>query len=226
MNGAVVVAAGRGTRLGAGLPKCLRSLGDKPLLFYSLETLATCSDVAAVVAVVPPAHAAELARTLPTVGWSNLTAVVPGGETRADSVLRGLAALPVEARLVAVHDAARPFATAQLFGDVFRAARRYGGAIAAAPTTDTLKQTRGDRITRTLDRAAIWRAQTPQVFDRVHLAEALTRETRDRAAITDEAQAMERAGHAVHIVSHTHLNLKISTPADWRFAEYWLSREA
>jgi 2-C-methyl-D-erythritol 4-phosphate cytidylyltransferase len=226
MNGAVVVAAGRGTRLGAGLPKCLRPLADKPLLLYSLETLATCPDVAAVVAVVPPAHADELSRTLPAAGLPNLSAVVPGGATRAESVMRGLVALPVAVQLVAVHDAARPFATAQLFADVFRSARQHGGAIAAAPATDTLKQAQAGRITHTLDRASIWRAQTPQVFDRDLLTEALGREIERRVEITDEAQAMERAGHSVHIVSHTHLNLKISTPADWRFAEYWLSREA
>jgi 2-C-methyl-D-erythritol 4-phosphate cytidylyltransferase len=225
MNGAVVVAAGRGTRLGTGAPKCLRILAGKPLLLYSLETLASCPDVAAVIVVVPPAHVDDLAQKLQAAQLTNLTAIVPGGDSRAESVLQGLDSLPEDVELVAVHDAARPFATVELFAEVFRAAEQCGGAIAAAPVTDTLKRADLGRITQTLDRTTVWQAQTPQVFARSLLAAAIRSDIDRQAEITDEAQAMENAGHPVHIVSNTDLNLKISTPADWRFAEFLLGRK-
>lgn len=220
---AVVVAAGRGERLGGSVPKAFVPLAGRPLLAYSLEALAAVRAVERVVPVLAPrdrgrwdAVAAELG------GMPKLAAPVGGGARRQDSVGAGLAALGGEATWVLVHDAARPLVRAEAVERVLEAARRDGAAILASPARDTLKRVREGRVLDTPPRSELWGAQTPQAFAVALLREALAKAEADGFTGTDDAQLVERLGAAVAVVPGDPDNLKITDPADLVLAELLL----
>jgi 2-C-methyl-D-erythritol 4-phosphate cytidylyltransferase len=223
---AVVLGAGLGVRLGGGLPKALRLLAGRPLLHYSLLTLDLCPDVDAMVVTVPEAEVEPVRQRLAATSLRKSITVVAGGLRRQDSVLHALAACPRGTEWVAVHDAARPFASAELFTRTIRRARETGGAIAALAVPDTIKRARHGKIIETLPRAELWAAQTPQVFRHTELQAALQACAADGREVTDEALAMELAGLQVTLVESDSANFKISTPADWARAERQLAGDA
>ena len=143
--------------------------------------------------------------------------VVQGGAERADSVAAALARVKPEADFVCVHDAARPCLTDAWIDEIFQAAERTGAAIFAIPVAGTLKRVAGGKIEKTVARDGLWEAQTPQVFRRQLLLDAYAR--REGFAATDDAQLVERLGHAVAVVPGSPINLKITTKEDLRLAE-------
>jgi len=225
---AVVVAAGRGERLGAGPSKAFRALGGRPLLEHSLEALARVSDIVEVVLVLREGDLAAWAeRSAEARKRWRVSRAVAGGLERFDSVRAGLRALGARSDLVLVHDAARPFVHAAAVRRLIETAARVGGAIAGSPSSDTLKRLgEGNRILETLDRERIWRAETPQVFRREPLLEAVERAGGAGSRPTDEAEVAEAAGIAVEVVPSEEPNPKITRPADLAFAEFLLSGRA
>jgi len=222
---ALIVAAGRGERLGLDRPKALVPLRGRPMLDYSLAALRAVPDVERIVVALP----ADALHAAP-----DDVVAVPGGAQRSHSVRAALAAAPGQARdVVIVHDAARPLATAELFIQAVDALARAPAAdavISAAPVTDTIKEVSGDgrTVSRTLERARLWAVQTPQVFRRAALQRALG-EASDAllAQATDDAWLIERAGGVVHVLGSDPGNLKVTTPHDLRVAELLLAeREA
>jgi 2-C-methyl-D-erythritol 4-phosphate cytidylyltransferase len=196
---AVVVAAGSGARYGA--PKQYERLGAQRVLDWSLA--AARSACAGVVLVVAPerAGAAE----------PGADAVVAGGATRSASVRAGLAAVPEDAEVVVVHDAARPAATPALFAAVVAAVRAGAdGALPGVPVVDTIKRVAGDVVVATLDRAELVAVQTPQAF----LASTLRRAHAAGGEATDDGALVEAAGGRVVVVPGEPDNVKITTPAD------------
>ena len=143
--------------------------------------------------------------------------VVHGGATRADSVQGALEKIREEVDFVAVHDAARPCLAEAWVDKVFSAAERHGAAILATPVTSTLKRVQGGLVQETVSRQALWEAQTPQVFRRQWLVDAYAR--RGDTDANDDAELVERAGHQVHVVECSRMNLKITTRDDMRLAE-------
>jgi len=221
---ALVLAAGRGERLGARLPKALLALAGRPLLLHAIEALGACAELEAIVPVVPSAElarCAELVRDRPRV-W----APVAGGAERQDSMRAGLAALPPDVELVAVHDAARPLVRPGDVSAVVAAARDHGAALLAVPLRDTLKRVRDGQVAETLPRVACWAAQTPQVFRADWLREALSKAEADGFQGTDDAQLVERLGIAVRVVEGDPRNLKITWPEDLEIAEALLAQQA
>ncbi len=212
---ALVVAAGRGTRLGAPLPKQYLTLAGEPLLRHTLRALASHPRISGVRAVIHPddrAHYDEAARDL------DLLAPVPGGAQRQDSVRLGLESLQeIAPDVVAIHDGARPFIEPALIDRVLDAVERAPGAIPALAVADTLKRGRDGRIVETVDRSQLWRAQTPQAF---RYAEILVAH---RAAagleLSDDAAVAERAGLTVSLVAGSETNLKVTAPEDLARAE-------
>jgi 2-C-methyl-D-erythritol 4-phosphate cytidylyltransferase len=219
---AVIVAAGRGERFGAA-PKVLASLGGRPVLAYALDAAETADAVSAIV-VVAGAQIREAVLGLTGVGtWSKVVAIVTGGERRQDSVAAGLAVVPAETTLVAVHDAARPLATPDLFDRCLAAAQRSGAAIAATPVVDTLKRVAAGQIVQTVARDGLWAAQTPQAF-RLDLLRRAFAAADDRGlVVTDEASLLEILGLPVTIVPSSAANLKITRPEDLPVAEALLA---
>ena len=219
---AVLVAAGRGERMGAARPKAFLPLAGRPLLLRAAEAFEATAEVEAIVAVVP-AGEQRVARDL-LAPLRKVTAVVAGGATRQDSVRAGLAALPAAFDgVVLVHDAARALVEPALIAAVARAAAEAGAAIPVLPLVDTIKRVRDGDVRETLDRSELQAAQTPQGVRRALLEEALAAAARDGVVLTDEAVGLERLGRRVAAVVGSPRNLKITTPHDLRWAELLLA---
>jgi 2-C-methyl-D-erythritol 4-phosphate cytidylyltransferase len=215
---ALIVAAGRGERLGFGRPKALVTLAGQPMLQWSVDALRAVGGVGQIVVALP---AGELDAA--PAG----TFAVAGGEVRSQSVREALRACGTGDPVI-VHDAARPLASPGLFEHALEEIERTGAdaVIAAAPVSDTIKEVGedGHTIQRTLDRSRLWSVQTPQVFRRVALEQALAGASDELlGAATDDAWLIERAGGTVRIVRSESGNIKITTPADLHFAEQLLS---
>jgi len=220
---AIIAAAGRGTRLGAGEPKQLLEIGGMPMLQRAVETFVRTACVNEIVVALP----ADLAHDPPQYlrDRSKPLHVVAGGIRRQDSVANAFERVSSAADVVVVHDAARPFASARLIELTVDAAFESGAAVAAVPAGDTVKeaalggQARQDLIVeRTLPRERIFLAQTPQAFRRDVLREALALARQSGIDVTDEAALAERAGHTVRLVAGEARNAKITTADDLRVA--------
>jgi 2-C-methyl-D-erythritol 4-phosphate cytidylyltransferase/2-C-methyl-D-erythritol 2,4-cyclodiphosphate synthase len=212
---AILVAAGRGERLGADRPKQFLDLGNgKTMIEMSVDALLACSTIGEIVVAVPPGSDAALAR----LGSAECpVAVVEGGIRRQDSVANAFARVSPGTDLVVIHDAARPFVTAALIDRTIAAAARNGAAIAALAVNDTVKQATpaagaSRTIRATLPRDEIFLAQTPQAFRREILEQALAAAA--DTEVTDEAMLVERSGIPVHIVAGDPGNIKVTTADD------------
>jgi 2-C-methyl-D-erythritol 4-phosphate cytidylyltransferase len=216
---ALIVAAGRGERLGLSRPKALVPLSGRPMLQWSVDALRAVAEVDEIVVALPAGCLDEAPAG--TVG-------VAGGEARSQSVRAALDAC-AEGDPVIVHDAARPLATPELFRQALAAMAQPGvdAVVAAAPVADTVKEVAQDgrTVTRTLDRARLWAVQTPQVFWRAALESALSQAGASELAVaTDDAWLIERAGGTVRVLPWSAPNLKVTTPLDLKLAETLLER--
>jgi 2-C-methyl-D-erythritol 4-phosphate cytidylyltransferase len=218
--GVVVVAAGRGSRLGGTVPKQFVPVAGVPVVLRAIRPFLGHPEVARVALVLPPEHAARPPEFLAPLLGPGL-ALVAGGRERADSVAAGLGALGPECEIVLVHDGARPFVDPGVIDAVIAHARAGEGAVAAVPLSDTLKaQAPGDvtRVDRTVPREGLWRAQTPQGFPRRLLEQAYALGRAGRSA-TDDASLVEACGAVVRLVPDSPRNLKITTRDDLALAE-------
>jgi len=221
---ALVLAAGRGERLGAGLPKAFVPLAGVPLVVRALAALAAAPEVDRVVPVVPRGARQRFAALAGTLGRvPKLAEAVEGGAERQDSLRAGLASLPAGVALVAVHDAARALVRPQDVSRVVTAARLHGAALLAVRARDTIKRVRDGLVVATPPRAECWVAQTPQVFRADLLREALAKAEAEGFVGTDDAELVERLGVAVHVVEGHASNVKITEPGDLAVAEAWLA---
>jgi 2-C-methyl-D-erythritol 4-phosphate cytidylyltransferase len=220
---ALIVAAGRGVRFGADRPKQFALLGNKSLLAHSIEIFERMPEFDQIWLVVPAGFAADLDRYVDVAAYSKIAGRVEGGARRQDSVAAGLARLPAETEIVAIHDAVRPFAAPEAIAEAVERARQMGAAILAAPAVDTPKLCNKKGIIISLDREEVWLAQTPQVFQFDLIRRAYERVLADRVEVTDDAAAVERLGHPVDVVRSPRPNPKITTPEDLRLAEWLLS---
>lgn len=219
---AIVVAAGAGVRMGAGMPKALMPVAGRALAAWCLDALAAADGVTGVVVVGPPGHETELAHAL----GLDPDQVVAGGGSRAESVECGLGAVGDDVDLVLVHDAARPLVRPELIDAVIARASDADGAIAAVPLADTPKRVDDDgMISATPVRNGLWLAQTPQVFRRQVLIDAFTAARADDRLVeaTDCASMVEAIGGRVRVVASMMPNLKVTTPADIWIAELLLA---
>ena len=217
--GVVIVAGGTGSRTGSSELKQFRWVGGKPMLLHSVQLFQERADVCMVVAVLPRAYAGD---PPPWIFQSDLSRLLigVGGSHRGASVRNGLDDLPAEARIVVIHDAARPFATAETIDAVIAAARRGTGAFAGLPVVDTLKRVAADgRVSEGVSREELWRAQTPQAFPREMIDDVSRRANREDIRETDDAALCTRFGYPVVVVPGSERALKITTDADFARAE-------
>jgi 2-C-methyl-D-erythritol 4-phosphate cytidylyltransferase len=214
VNGAILLAAGRSLRMG-GRDKTAADLAGVPVAAHALRAFAACPRIDTIVLVAGPANQALLQDLAAKYGGGKVAAVVPGGARRRDSVASGLAALP-DAKLVVVHDAARPLVTGGMIERGIVLATTHGAAIASGPITDTIKQVALDardpaRVEYTIDRTRLRAAQTPQSFRRDLLQRAHA--TTDDDA-TDDAALVEALGEPVVLYDAGGPNPKITQPED------------
>jgi 2-C-methyl-D-erythritol 4-phosphate cytidylyltransferase len=212
----VVVAAGRGERLGSPYPKAFAKLGGRPLLAESLERLDRSDWIEGMVVVVPAEWEEPAILLAEEVGAGKVTLAVPGGETRSDSVRAGLAEVPEEAAVVLVHDAARPLVDEAVVERVVLAlGDEWDGAVPVMPVLDTLKRADGDAVVETIDRTGLVAAQTPQAF----VAGTLRRALAAGGAESDCAGSVERAGGRVRVVPGDARLVKVTSDADLALVE-------
>jgi len=221
--GVVIAAGGSGTRYGGSIPKQFLSLKGRTVLQRTLEVFESISSVRQIVVVSSARHLKRVKRIVTDAGFRKVSAIVPGGKKRQDSVLNGLLAFRERPEVVLVHDAVRPLVTKPLILAVIREAARHGAALTAVPVTDTIK-TEGPKgfTSSTLDRSKLWAAQTPQGFRYEVLIRAHHRAMKQGIVATDDASLVERLGIPVRLVTGSNTNIKLTTRVDWRLAEMWL----
>lgn len=223
--GALVVAAGRGERLGPGDPKALRVLGGTPMLVHAVRALAAASRVDHVVVAAPPDAVTVTRQLLAGEHGGASLVVVAGGAERPDSVRAALAALPDDVDVVLVHDAARPLAPSDLADAVADAvAAGCDAVVPVLPVVDTVKQVSGDKVVATVDRSTLRAVQTPQGFRRGVLEQAhREHRTGDGVEVTDDAGLVERIGRPVTVVPGHEDAFKVTRPVDLLLAEALLA---
>ena len=214
---AVLVAAGRGERLGEDRPKAFVRLGELPMLAEPLRRLDESEWIDAVVVVAPPEWEEPTILLAEEIGASKVTACVTGGETRTESVRAGVAEVPDDAAVILVHDAARPLLPEEVIGRVVQAlGEGFDGAVPALAVTDTVKRVDGHVVVETLARDELVSVQTPQAFVAPVLRSALSGDG------TDCASLVERNGGRVCIVEGDERLLKVTTRADLERVASWL----
>jgi 2-C-methyl-D-erythritol 4-phosphate cytidylyltransferase len=222
---AVVVAAGRSQRM--GFDKLLTPLAGRPLLFHTLERLFQSDAPSEIILVVRPGTEPEMERLVEPLAKMGSIRLVAGGAQRQDSVQAGLQAVSPNSQFVMVHDAARPFVTKELIDTVLAAAEISDAAVCGAPCSDSLKEVGEDGlVTRTIDRSQLWTVQTPQIFRTQLLRDAYRAALSTGATFTDDTAVVEAMGHPVRIVLYHGINLKVTTPSDWKLAEAYLQLDA
>ena len=215
MTTAIVVAAGKGSRMGGAVDKAFLTLGSRPVVAHALAAFERSPAISEVVLVVRKDQLSAADSAVRMFGLRKVRRIVAGGATRLASVRAGVAAANVETTYFAVHDGVRPAVSVSLIRDCVASARKFGTGVAAAKITDTVKAVgRNGAIEKTLDRAPLWAAQTPQVFRADLLRKALDGVDDKDPAITDESSAVERLGETVRIVESAEPNPKITVPGD------------
>src|SRR4051812_13258469 len=213
---AIIAAAGEGRRLGAAVPKQLLAIGGRSILERSVTAFAAHDRVDDVIVVLPAEFSGSPEQWM-TRETAAAVRVVAGGQRRQDSVANAFDRVSSVSDVVLVHDAARPFVSAELISRAIDAALEHGAAIVAIPARDTVKRVNGTGdhvvISETIPREAIYLAQTPQAFRREVLSAAVAM-GRSGVAATDEAMLVERAGHPVHVAEGDPANVKITTASD------------
>ena len=216
----LIAAAGSGRRMGAEGNKLLLPLAGRPVLAWSLEAVLACAEISWVGIVGQPIDRGPIEALVAAAAPARPVVWIEGGDTRQESVRRGLAALPPEAEAVLIHDGARCPVEPELIARCAAAVRAGAAVIAATPVTDTIKRVDADgTIADTPDRSVLWGAQTPQGFPVERLREAHARAEAAGWSVTDDASLFERLGWPVRVIEAPPANIKLTTPFDLVVAE-------
>lgn len=221
--GVVIVAAGKGSRMGTAERKQYLMLADKPILIHTIEQFDRMALVDEIVLVVGADDVDRCRAWIAQYGIRKVSSVVAGGAERQYSVYQGLCALQSE--WVLIHDGVRPFVSEERVTACYEAAVQHGAAVLAVPVKDTIKQVNTDgMIVHTPDRSSLWAIQTPQAFRRSDVLRAHEEAMQEQFVGTDDAMLVERIGMGVYVVEGAYTNIKITTPEDLPAAELWLQQ--
>jgi 2-C-methyl-D-erythritol 4-phosphate cytidylyltransferase len=220
---AIIVAAGIGQRFGSA-GKSFAMLSGKPMAWWSLMAASASPSIHELV-LVCGAHSFDTATELLVKFPSDKpVSLALGGARRQDSALAGIRATSESVDLVAIHDAARPLVSSELFDAVIAAAIQFGAAIAAVPVSDTIKRVADSQVTETIPRDDLVSVQTPQAFRKQLLLDAFERADRTGMTVTDEASLIEQTGGVVHVMAGSSMNLKVTFPGDLAIIEALMGR--
>jgi 2-C-methyl-D-erythritol 4-phosphate cytidylyltransferase len=215
MVSAIIVAAGKGTRMGANVDKLWLEVAGRPVVAHTWKQFDTTPVIDEIILVVRPGMESQFAELAAHGEFQKPFRLVPGGIERQDSVWNGLAALNDQVEIVAIQDAARPCTSQELILATVAAARETGAAVAAQPVTDTIKETvDGKLISRTVDRSRLWSVQTPQTFQVAVIRRAISAAREKGLQLTDDTAACELIGQPVRLVNGNRPNPKVTVPGD------------
>ena len=222
---AIIVAGGNSQRM--GFDKLFAPLDGKPVLAHAIAAFEQAECVTNIIIVARAERLSEYERMSETSGFRKISAVIPGGARRQDSVWCGLEQLNATTEFVAVHDAARPLVSPGLIERIYSLARAHGGAASGAPVSDTLKRVDDARVViGGVERTNLFAVQTPQIFQRALLEKAYRAVFETGIEVTDEISAVERGGGQVVLLPNEEPNLKITYPGDLALAEFVLRERA
>ena len=213
---AVIVAGGRGLRMGANVPKQFLTINGHTIYERTMSQFIACPDISGIVVAVPQ-DVLELVYQVEH-GDKEFT-VVPGGSDRQESVWNALCAVPESVEIVAVHDAVRPFVTTDLITRCIKGASEHGAVSVMRPVTETIKAVSNGVVVSTPDRSTLWSTQTPQAFTRSILVDAHLHAQDEGFTGTDDCMLVERLDHRVHVIEGSDMNIKITTPVDLEIAQ-------
>ncbi len=220
MISAIIVAAGKGTRMGANVDKLWLEVAGRPVVAHTWRQFNDAPAVDEIILVVREGMQPHFQELAEKYLFKKTFRLVAGGAERQDSVWNGLAVISLRSELVAIQDAARPCTSADLIAATIAAARETGAAVAAQPVTDTLKESAdGKIISRTVDRSKLWSVQTPQTFRVEVIRQAIARAREINLILTDDTAACELIGQPVQLVKALTPNPKVTVPADLPFIE-------
>ena len=225
MNSAILVAAGKGTRMGAGVDKLFLPVAGRPVVAHTWQRFDDAKCVGEIILVVRKGRQKKFEELAAKFRFQKPFRIATGGAERQDSVWNGLEALSPAAEVVAIHDAARPCVSGELIEATVKRAEETGAAVAAQPVTDTIKESADGRlIERTLDRSKLWAVQTPQTFRVEVIRRAICAARQKMLILTDDTAACELIGQPVRLVSRVTPNPKVTVPGDLPFVEMLLRR--
>ena len=226
---AIIAASGSGLRLGGDMPKQFQLLAGRPVLAHTLGVFDKACIVNGITVAVPEKYVQHTCYMAAEYGFEKIRAVLPGGESRAESIFAALKSLPGDTDIVLIHDGVRPLVTADLIVAISECAQIYGAAIPGIPLTDTLKEASASgQVIATPVRSKYWRVQTPQGFTYDLIMSAYNQGERDGVLgeVTDDSALVERMGRPVQMIEGSPGNIKITTREDMLMCEFLLAKTA
>lgn len=221
---AILVSAGRGLRFGGGLKKQFLSLAGRPVLAYSLDPLEASPLIRSIILVVQAEDIDYcITQIVQKEGYKKVSQVISGGDTRQQSVRKGIEASPNDGDVLLIHDGVRPFTTVAMIEASVHGALRYEAVIFGVPVKDTIKVVdKDDTVVQTLERGSLYQVQTPQAFRSNLIREAHRKAAMEGFVGTDDASLVERMGIKVRVLLGSYENIKITTREDLEFARFIL----
>lgn len=223
---AVVVAAGKGKRMGTEISKQFLPLCGKEILAHTVEKLEQAKGIRDIILVTGKDAVQDVQDMAAEYGWQKITAVVAGGKERQDSVWNGLQAVAEDTEIVLIHDGVRPFVTEDVVQLSIQTAEEMGACVAGVPAKDTIKVCNAENIAvATPDRSTLWQIQTPQTFRKELILQAYETAAKDGFVGTDDASLAEHSGYPVKVILGSYRNIKITTQEDLLIGTAFLQEE-
>ena len=218
MLSAIILAAGRGTRLGAKVSKPLVKIGNEPLINYSLCVFSGHPGIDEIIVVYSAQNKKQIVKAINNCSFKKIKSLIVGGKRRQDSVRNGLKEVSQKSDWILIHDSARPFIDNKCISKVIQEAKETGAAILGVPVKATIKSASGrGLVNKTVDRSNLWEIQTPQVFKKELIVQAHKKYFKEN--VTDDASLVEKLGVSVKIVQGNYENIKITTKVDLCLAQ-------
>ena len=223
---AVIVAAGKGKRMGTEISKQFLPLGGKEILAHTVEKFEKAEKIRDIILVTGADSLQDVQEMAQEYGWKKIVFIVAGGKERQDSVWNGLQAVSADTEIVLIHDGVRPFVTEDILNLSIETALEMGGCVAGVPAKDTIKVCDGENIAiATPDRSTLWQIQTPQTFCKELITKAYEQAKEDGFVGTDDASFAEHCGYPVKVIMGSYRNIKITTKEDLIIGEAFLKEE-
>jgi 2-C-methyl-D-erythritol 4-phosphate cytidylyltransferase len=222
---AIIVAAGKGERIGGNIPKQFIEIKKKPVLAYTIEKFEKCELVNEIVLVVPEDYMSFCSyNVIDVYDFRKVKRILSGGKERQDSVYKGLSALSENTDMVVIHDGVRPFISTQKIKESIELCEKQKAVILALPVNETVKRVEDEYVVTTLNREKLWIAQTPQVFEYKLILDAYKKAIDDGFVGTDDSSLVERLGFKVKVLQGEYENIKITTAEDLVLAGRMIDR--